>query len=1346
MMSSPRISALTTGMSRSAAMQARAKNDMKPSPMPCCFWKRSLCSARSAITALMSSSLKVVRMAAVCCAWTRRSAIRRRIGLSGTRSSPSARAADGCGAAGTSIRTGRALRSRYASTSSLVSRPPLPEAGTRVGSRSCSARRRRTAGLSGPTPRAATGSASASAGARGAAGMAGAGFGVSGAAGAGFGAAGAAARAPPSSSMRATSSPTATFSPAAFTMRSTPARSAGSSMLALSVSSSSRMSSGLTASPSCFAQRTMTPSVTDSPSVGMRTSNAMPPSASAPLSAGERGVHQVALLGLVELERAGRGARGLGTPGVVEGAVLGQDAPESPVHDVPRAHVPRLLLHPVHLTRFGVGGEDGLELLRREGIELLDAHERHGVDGALAARGEELVVDLAAAEQDAPHPAALDRDPGLGRAAERDVVDHGPEPALRQLFERRDAELVAEQALRAHEDERLAEAPVHLAAEGVEVLPWRGQVADLHVVLGAELEEALEARARVLGALALVAVREEQHEAAHALPLRLRAGEELVDDHLRAVDEVAELRLPDDQPARVGEAHAELEAEDGVLGQHAVDDAERHLVAPDVVERNVAVAGLDVVEDGVALAEGAAAGVLPAHADRDALEQERADGERLGAAPVDGPSLAHHLRARLHEARDPRVRREALGQAREGGGDLPQHLGRDGRPGAPVVARPAEALPEAAEAEHGLARHEVARVALRVVEQLAELARPPLRLLGGDRPRLDQLLAVEREGRPLGGDLLVHHRLREGRIVELVVPVPAVADEVDEDVLLEALAKADGQAGRLHRGLGVVAVHVEDGRLDDLGDVARVGGEAVRLGRRREADLVVDDDVHRAAGAVAVELGEPESLGHHTLAGEGRVAVHENGHDARVLGVVQVLLLGAHHALDDRIDCLEMARVGGEREVDLPPRARGVVARVAEVILDVAVPGRLLGEETPLELRDDHLVVLAEHVGEHVDPPAVRHAEDHLLDAERARVLDQRVEEGDERVAALEREALGGRVADLEELLEALGGEQAVEDDEPVLPGEVGTVGGRLHALLEPDALLLVLDVHVLDAERAAVGGLQASDQVADAGARAAAEAAARDDAVEILVAEAELRGLEERMPCGLRRERVQIGDQMPELAVGVDQVEDADDRRAGRARRGRADGGPVAAGPQLEAREEERPLLADRARVGLVAAVLLGDVVLVGERDAVDAFHPRFFLASLWSSRHPGGVASPGCGRYPLPRMAPVVYLVRDLVFVSKIREAAARLGLEVERAADAAALQAAAREAKLVIVDLRLPEALDALAHLAVDPLTARVRAVGFVDHEQVEAMEARGCGTVLAKGRFASELPSLLAACRS
>ena len=52
---------------------------------------------------------------------------------------------------------------------------------------------------------------------------------------------------------------------------------------------------------------------------------------------------------------------------------------------------------------------------------------------------------------------------------------------------------------------------------------------------------------------------------------------------------------------------------------------------------------------------------------------------------------------------------------------------------------------------------------------------------------------------------------------------------------------------------------------------------------------------------------------------------------------------------------------------------------------------------------------------------------------------------------------------------------------------------------------------------------------------------------------------------------------------------------------------------------------------------------------------------------------------------MASVVYLVKDLLFTSKIREAASHLGVEVTSARDAAALVTAAREARLVLIDLR-------------------------------------------------------------
>src|SRR5690606_41025871 len=83
-------------------------------------------------------------------------------------------------------------------------------------------------------------------------------------------------------------------------------------------------------------------------------------------------------------------------------------------------------------------------------------------------------------------------------------------------------------------------------------------------------------------------------------------------------------------------------------------------------------------------------------------------------------------------------------------------------------------------------------------------------------------------------DLPVHERLGVAGVVALVVAVPPVADHVDDDVLVEALPVRERQAGDAHAGLGVVTVHVEDRRLDGLGDVGRVLRGAGRLGRGGE--------------------------------------------------------------------------------------------------------------------------------------------------------------------------------------------------------------------------------------------------------------------------------------------------------------------------------------------------------------------------------------------------------------------------------------------------------------------------------------------------------------------------------
>ena len=179
-------------------------------------------------------------------------------------------------------------------------------------------------------------------------------------------------------------------------------------------------------------------------------------------------------------------------------------------------------------------------------------------------------------------------------------------------------------------------------------------------------------------------------------------------------------------------------------------------------------------------------------------------------------------------------------------------------------------------------------------------------------PRLtsDSVKSLRTERRCV--DLGVHQRLRVARVVALVVAVAAVADHVDDDVLVEPLPVGEGQPGHPDAGLGVVAVHVEDRRLDHLGDVGGVVAGAGRLGRGGEPDLVVDDDVDRAADAVALDVAHVERLGHHALAGERGVAVHQDRQHREGLGVVDVVLLGPDHAHDDRVDGLEVARVGGQ--------------------------------------------------------------------------------------------------------------------------------------------------------------------------------------------------------------------------------------------------------------------------------------------------------------------------------------------------------------------------------------------------------------------------------------------------
>jgi hypothetical protein len=218
-------------------------------------------------------------------------------------------------------------------------------------------------------------------------------------------------------------------------------------------------------------------------------------------------------------------------------------------------------------------------------------------------------------------------------AGELRVVEDLPEAPGGERLHRAVGLPAPQVALRGEQHEGLARRAVDLAAQQVEQLSSGGDVGDLHVVLGAELEEPLDPGRGVLGALPLVTVRQEKGQPGALTPFDLGGGEELVDDDLGAVDEIAELCLPRDERLRADDGVAVLEPEGRVLGEERVVHEETAWLArlrrgraatpaSKLGKRHPLRSRAVVDERGVTLAEGAPAGVLAGEPNVGALEEQ----------------------------------------------------------------------------------------------------------------------------------------------------------------------------------------------------------------------------------------------------------------------------------------------------------------------------------------------------------------------------------------------------------------------------------------------------------------------------------------------------------------------------------------------------------------------------------------------------------------------------------------------------------------------------------------------------------------------------------------------------
>ncbi len=197
-----------------------------------------------------------------------------------------------------------------------------------------------------------------------------------------------------------------------------------------------------------------------------------------------------------------------------------------------------------------------------------------------------------------------------------------------------------------------------------------------------------------------------------------------------------------------------------------------------------------------------------------------------------------------------------------------------------------------------------------------------------------------------------------------------------------------------------------------------------------ETDLVVDHEMHGAAGAEALDARHGEAFRHHALAREGGVAMHQDRQD----GGAGVDIRRSCHCLARALPSttgLTISRCDGlavsDRCTLWPSNSRSTGG--AQMVLHVAgaFDIRRIGGAA-LEFVEQLAIGLAHHIDQHVEAAAMGHAHHDFADAELAAALDDLLQRRNGGFGAIQAEALGADETVGGELLEAFGFDQLVED------------------------------------------------------------------------------------------------------------------------------------------------------------------------------------------------------------------------------------------------------------------------------------------------------------------------------
>src|SRR5215213_2120898 len=116
--------------------------------------------------------------------------------------------------------------------------------------------------------------------------------------------------------------------------------------------------------------------------------------------------------------------------------------------------------------------------------------------------------------------------------------------------------------------------------------------------------------------------------------------------------------------------------------------------------------------------------------------------------------------------------------------------------------------------------------------------------------------------------------------------VPAVSNQIDQEILPEFRAILDSEPCDTHTGVGMFGVHVDDRDFEALREVARVTRRS-SIGRvGSEPDLIVGDDVKRSPNPIRPEPRHVERLGNYAFTRKRRVTVNRDWNNRRFVSVL----------------------------------------------------------------------------------------------------------------------------------------------------------------------------------------------------------------------------------------------------------------------------------------------------------------------------------------------------------------------------------------------------------------------------------------------------------------------------